>query len=509
MKLDFAQNTKRNIFATAISRGLALLFPFMNRSLFLWLMGSEYLGLNGLFTSIIGGLSLAELGFGTAIVCSMYKPIADDDRETVCAYLRFYRTIYRWVGAIILVVGLCLLPFLRYLVKGTLPADVNLHILYLLHLTNTAVSYFLFAYRSSILAAHHRNDVQTNIDTVVSLVQYLTVFMILIFLRNYYLYVITTVVFTLVRNLLIMRESKRLFPYIEPRGELPPEKKRHIISDVKSIFMHRIGGYTSTKIDNLVISAFMGLGWVATYGNYYYIYTNVAGLPSIVYSGMMGGFGNKLNTESKDKNFELFMRVNRMTSIIIIWCTTLMLALYQPFIRGWMREKQSLVQPFITSALFVVLFYINQSRQVMQTVKGAAGLWKADRWKPMVGAAVKLVICLLSVLFLDDRYKLDGVIISSILGYVVVQIPWESHVLFTKFFDWRQGRAYWLQQFKFALLALIPCAITLAVVQTIPLERTRGLIVKGIVAVVVSTVVMFLLFREDLLKILKKAFRRS
>ena len=509
MKLDFVKNTKRNIFASAVSRGLALLFPFLNRSLFLWLMGSEYLGLNGLFTSIIGGLSLAELGFGTAIVCSMYKPIAEDDRETVCAYLRFYRTIYRWIGAIILVAGLCLLPFLRHLVKGTIPPDINLHILYLLHLSNTAVSYFLFAYRSSILAAHHRNDVQTNIDTLISLLQYLTVFMILIFLRNYYLYVITTVVYTMIRNLLIMRESKRLFPYIEPRGDLDPEKKRHVLSDVKSIFMHRIGGYTSTKIDNLVISAFMGLGWVATYGNYFYVYTNVAGLPSIVYSGMMGGFGNKLNTESKDKNFELFMRVYRMTGIIIIWCTTLMLALYQPFIRGWMREKQMLVQPFITSALFVALFYINQSRQVLLTFKGAAGLWREDRWKPVAGAAVKLLISLLSVLFLDDRYKLDGVIISSIIGYVVVQIPWESHVVFSKFFDRQKGKYYWLQQLKFAMLAIIPCAITLAVVQPIPLERTRGLIVKGIVASVVSTAVMLIIFRKDLIDVVKKVLRRA
>ncbi len=50
---------------------------------------------------------LAELGFGTAVICSMYKPIADDDRELVCAYLRFYRKIYRWVGTIIFFAGLC------------------------------------------------------------------------------------------------------------------------------------------------------------------------------------------------------------------------------------------------------------------------------------------------------------------------------------------------------------------------------------------------------------------
>ena len=148
-------------------------------------MGAEYLGLNGLFTSILGVLALADLGFGTAVVCSMYKPVADDDRELVCAYLRFYRRVYRWVGTAIFVIGLCLLPFLRVLVKGDLPPELDLHVLYLIHLVNTAVGYFLFAYRGSVLNAYHRGDVMTNIHTFTSLAQYATVFLILFLTRNY------------------------------------------------------------------------------------------------------------------------------------------------------------------------------------------------------------------------------------------------------------------------------------------------------------------------------------
>ena len=220
MKLDFARNTRRNIVSAAVNKVLGLLFPFLNRTLFLWLMGPEYLGLNGLFTSILGVLMLAELGFGTAVVCSMYKPIADDDKELIGAYLGFYRTVYRWVGAAIFGVGLCLLPFLRGLVHGGVPADVDLHLLYLIHLANTAISYFFFAYRGSVLGAHHRNDVLANIRTAVSVVQYVATFLVLLLTRNYYAYVFVTVAFTIVSNLLIFRESRRLFPDIDPRGAL-------------------------------------------------------------------------------------------------------------------------------------------------------------------------------------------------------------------------------------------------------------------------------------------------
>ena len=184
--------------AAALNSLMKLFFPFLNRTLFLWVMGPAYLGLNGLFWSILGVLSLAELGFGTAVVSAMYNPVADDNRKLLCAYLCFYRTLYRWVGAAIFVVGLILLPFLRYLVHGKVPADVNLHVLYVIHLTNTAVSYFLFSYRGAVLRAYHRNDVENNIRTGVSAVQYLAGFAILWLTRNYYGYVLCTVFFTVV-----------------------------------------------------------------------------------------------------------------------------------------------------------------------------------------------------------------------------------------------------------------------------------------------------------------------
>ena len=216
MKIDFTRNTRRGAAAGIVSRIVGLVFPFLNRTLFLWLLGPKYLGLNGLFTSILGVLMLAELGFGTAVVCSLYKPIAEDDRELVCAYIGFYRRVYRWIGSVIFVVGLCLLPFLRELIHGELPPDVNLYILYLLHLVNTSASYFLFAYREAIISAHQRHDVMTNIRTAIQVGQYLAVFIVLVLTRNYYLYVVTMIAGTVAQNLLIMRESRRLFPDLDP-----------------------------------------------------------------------------------------------------------------------------------------------------------------------------------------------------------------------------------------------------------------------------------------------------
>ncbi len=498
MKLDFAKNTKRNMLASMLNKCVGLLFPFLNRTLFLWLLGSQYLGLNGLFLSILGVLSFAELGFGTAVVCSMYKPVADDDQELVCAYLRFYRTVYRWVGTAVLAVGLCLLPFVRTLVKGDIPPELDLHVLYLIHLVNTSVSYFLFAYRGAVLSAHHRGDVIANIRTGTTVAQYITVFAILILTRNYYHYVAATVAFTVLNNILVVRQARRLFPQIQPRGRLPDQRRREVLSDVKAIAMHKFGGIVTFATDNMIISSFLGLVAVAAYGNYHYVVTAVSGLIWCVYASMTDGFGNKVHTETKESNFRLFMNSNRLVAALIAWSAAMMIALYQPFIAVWTHRDQDLLRHFLTPVLMVVYFFISQSRQLLLSFKGAASIWRPDRWKSVVAGVVNLTLNFLSVVLLPQEYTLDGIIFSTIFSIAVIEMPWEARVLFTSYFRKEKVGRYWRAQLRAAAWTLFLGAVTWASVSFIALDGLPGLAVKGAVAFVVASSLTGILFRHEM-----------
>lgn len=497
VKLDFVSSTKRNISAVAFNRVLNMAFPFLNRTLFLWLLGPEYLGLNGLFRSVLGMLSLAELGFGTAIDCSMYKAVAEDDHPLICAYMKFYRTVYRCVGSAIFGIGLCLLPFIGKLVHGDVPPDVNLHVLFLIHLLNTSIGYFLFAYRRSVLGVYNRKDVLANIATSVSAAQYVVVFLILLLTRNYYCYIAATVAFTALGNLLIYWQSMRLFPKVVPGGQLPDEHRRRVVSDVKSIFMHKVGGAVSYSTDNLIVSAFLGLVAVAAYGNYFYVNTVVAGLVGILGYSMMGGFGNKIYTESREENFRLFMKANRLAMIAVAWCAAMMTALYQPFIEVWTKGDPQLVRHFLTPVFMVAFFYVNQSRLVLQTFKSAAAIWKQDRWKPIASGAANLTMNISFVIFLPDAYKLDGVILSTVLAIALIEIPWESHVLFSVFFDKAQSREYWKFQSAFLASALAFCAIAWCAARMVALDGFAGLCAKGAAAALASGCAVLVLFRHD------------
>ncbi len=504
MKLDFAKDTKRNIVSSAINSGLKLVFPFLNRTLFLWLLGPEFLGLNSLFTSVLGVLMLAEFGFGKAVNASMYKPIAEDDRELVCAYLRFYRHIYRCVGTVILLAGLCLMPWLRKLIHGTIPPGIDLNILYLVHLANTSASYFFFSYRGSILSAHNRADVLNNISTFTEIIKYISVFLVLLLTRNYYYYVVTTVAFTIIGNLLIFKESHRLFADIEPRGELPADLKRKLKSGVSSIVFHKIGGIIVTYADNIVISAFLGLTAVAAYGNYYYVVASVSGLVSVVYTSVRAGFGNKIHTAPKEEVFALFLRTCRLMQVTIIWCAAMMIALYQPFIAVWTKGNPMLLRHSLTPFLMVLFFYVNQSRQVLLTFKAAGNLWRQDRWKPIVSGMFNLALNIGLVLSLPQECKLDGVILSTIVSYVFIEIPWETRVVFNNFFSCALQKQYLRQHLEFALHAPVLCALAWLALRFVPLEGIAGFLVKGVLAAAVSSTWIAVFFHGDVTPFLRR-----
>ena len=131
--------------ASVAIRVSTLLLSFASRTVFIYVLGAEYLGLNGLFTNILSFLALSELGLGSAIAFLLYKPIAENDEERMKAVMQFYKKCYYYVGIVILLLGCSLMPFLRYLVNLDQPLPENLYLVFFLFVLQSAVSYFFAA----------------------------------------------------------------------------------------------------------------------------------------------------------------------------------------------------------------------------------------------------------------------------------------------------------------------------------------------------------------------------
>ena len=271
MKDDRTSNATRNVAFGIILKVVAIIFPFIIRTVMLYVMGSEYVGLNSLFTSILSFLSLAELGVGQALVYSMYKPIAENDIRSIFALLNLYKKLYRLIGTIILIVGVAIVPFLGSLVKGSCPNEINLYILYGIYLFNTIASYWLFGYKQSLLIANQRSDIVSKRSLIIQTSMYVAQIIVLFATKNYYIYIVLLPIFTVITNIANSIIVDKMYPEIKCIGRVEKAVEDSIKKKVIALFGTKANSVVMHALDNVIISAFLGLTMVAKYGNYYYI----------------------------------------------------------------------------------------------------------------------------------------------------------------------------------------------------------------------------------------------
>lgn len=448
--------TKRsvaNISFSIVNRIVAMLLPFAVRTVIIYTIGIVYLGLDSLFVSVLNMLSLSELGFSSAIIFSMYRPMANGDNDKVIALLNFYKKIYKIVGAVITTMGLIILPFLKYFIAdGTvIPNDINIYIVYLVFLGNTAVSYFLFAYKSSILVASMRNDIESLFDTIRSIVSHGLQIAVLLLFKQYYLYILILPVITILNDIVRNIYINKKFPQYRGKSNLEKDEKKEILTKVGALIGNKIGGVVFTSADSIVISTILGLITLAQFTNYFTIFTAVFGLISTIYNSIQSIVGNSLVVNSKEKNLSLFKSLFLINSIITLFCTCLFITLYQPFITIWVGSSN--VLPNNIPLLLAAYFFVRNSRRILVLFKEAAGMWKEDFLKPYISVVVNVGLNILLVHLIG----LPGVVISSIVAIAFVEIPWETHVFYKKYFKMKPLKYYF-----YNLLALIITFITVA-----------------------------------------------
>ena len=149
------KNSIRNILISLIGQFLRLLLAMIQRIVFIKVLSAEYLGLDSLFSNILCMLSLAELGIGQAITCNLYKPLKENDVETIKSLMYVYKKSYTSIGIIILFIGILLAPFIDFFVAELPNIQENIKIVYCIFVFNTGISYF-FSYKRELMNADQK-----------------------------------------------------------------------------------------------------------------------------------------------------------------------------------------------------------------------------------------------------------------------------------------------------------------------------------------------------------------
>ncbi|OZG68550.1 lipopolysaccharide biosynthesis protein [Bifidobacterium eulemuris] len=449
------QYALKNFFWATIGNLSNSLISFISRTVFIYTLGASYLGINGLFTNILGMLSLTELGVGAAISFSLYKPLAESDIRKIQALINFYRIAYRIIALIVAVLGVSLIPFLGYVVNGVDEIE-NIELIYCIFLFDSITSY-LISYKTTILNADQRNYLVTNINLVIKLSITIIQIIYLLIYRNFIGYLIINAVLQLVGKLYLNWFTNRQYPYLRKKNssKLSKEERSIIFTKIKALIFHKIGGVSVYQTSNIITSIFISTKVVGLVSNFTMIINLVNTFIASFFNSATAGFGNLIATESREKQMEITKRYDFLCFCFFGWSSICLFVLMKPFIIIWLGPNMLIDDA--TIALLCLNYYFTGMRVGLTNVKDAAGIFEPDKWVPVCQAILNITIGVIAAYFLG----LPGVYLGIVVSGLVASIS-RPYIVYKYMFH-RSCMPY-LAEYGCHLVEVVLCAAILSIV---------------------------------------------
>ncbi len=446
------KNSIINVCTGLASQLLLTILQFVSRTIFIQTLGNSYLGINGLFSNILTMLSLTELGLDTAINFKLYKPLAERDTYRLQLLMKFYRDAYLVVGCIILVIGGILIPFLPALIKdyNSLHAlGINPVIIYVMYLTQSAMSYFFFASKSAIIKADQKSYITTLISFFTNICLVIGQIIILVLYHDFLLYTALGLVATIVMNLISARAAQRMYPQVfhHTKEHLEITEIKNIFKDLGALFVYRVNNVVVKATDNIVISAFIGINSVGLYSNYLILYTTLNTILDRIYSAIKASMGNLFATESVEKKYSFFQIMNYLSAVVYGTAGVGIAVCADGLLVNWIGEKYVIAKPFSLLVGVEILFYGLKSN--LGQIRNVSGIFKQLWYRPIIGTIINLCVSI----WLIKRCGIYGVIIGTITADVLANFLVDPIVIHKySFMNYKPVKEYYTTNVAYLLL---------------------------------------------------------
>lgn len=438
---------------------LIIVLKFVTRTVFIRTLGKAYLGINGLFADILSMLSLAELGVDMAITYQLYKPLAEHDDRRIRILLKFYKQAYRVIGAVILLLGVALIPLLPVLIRDydSLAAlNINAILIFMMFLMRSVSSYWFFAYRSTIMVATQKRYVLSIASYFITIVSNAAQILVLTLYKNFIIYTATVLFFSILTSLVYAVIAKRYYPqyFIKEEGRLGKDEIHGLFKDCGAVFLHRVNGVVLKATDNIVLSSFLGLTMVGLYSNYLLFYTTIQQLLGQVYRSVRASMGNLFVEADISRVFKMFKVMNFITVILFGTAGVGVTVCADELISVWVSDSYVIAQPF--ALLVGIETYLMGLVNNVYQIRNVSGVFRRMWYRPLVGIVINIVVSV----GLVQVIGIYGVIIGTIVTLLTTNIAMDVHVVYKySFKEYKPEIDYYLTN---GLYLLVTAAVCLA-----------------------------------------------
>ena len=402
----------KNLFFGIILQLAIAAIGIVNRTVMIKYIGIQALSVNGLFTEVVAMLALAELGVGSAITYSLYKPLSTGDTKRIAKLMNLYKKAYRVVAVVILGIGIGLLPFIQYLVNSVSYSVDYIRLVFFLFVIQTASSY-LFAYKTALISADQKQYLISGISTVAKILLAVVQISIVVITKNYIVYLVCAVLSVLLTNIILAHTADKLYPYLKTDAELDEESKKQIFSNIRNVFVSKVSGTITNSTDNMLISILVSTISVGLYSNYAVIINIIKGMIVQFTNAITASFGNMMATESPEHCDRVLHRTTYITFVFGGFSTTGLICALSKLVELWLG-KEFLLDGF-TVAVCVFCLFINIIRTPLWTIMEISGLFRENRNTGIIGSLINLIISII----LGVHLGMAGIFLGTIGTYVI------------------------------------------------------------------------------------------
>lgn len=489
------ENSIKNIIMNFLYNLLNYGLRFLSRIIFVKTLAEVYLGVNGLLSNVLGILALTELGIGTAIGYSLYEPLAKKNTEKVRSLMQFYKKAYYVIALIVFLLGLVLLPFLPNLIKDTDGID-NLNIIYMIFLLNMVVGY-LFSYKRTLIDSDQKKYKIVPFTMIFSIITSIVQILALLITKNYIIYLLMQSICIVLENITINKYIDKQYPYLLDKSEIKKIDKKElniIKTKVKALMLHKIGSYTLSSTDNLIISKCIGIIMVGIYSNYSLIISMISSLIYVLVSNVISSIGNLIASEKSEKRFRVFNEMNLICYILYGISSICFINLFNPFIELVFGDNYLLEM----SAVYVIVanFYLTGMNNTVISIQTASGLYEKDKYIPLLQSFVNLVVSII----LANKMGLVGVFIGTIASTFLPLII-KPMIVYKNVFE-KKSSLYFKEFTLQTFIVIISSFITVIFTKLVSIRNIYiDLIFRLFISVLIPGLFIYILYRE------KESFR--
>lgn len=414
-----------NIGVNIVGYILNTLMGFLCRMVFVRCLPAEYLGINGLFSNILSMLSLAELGIGSAIIYALYKPIAENDTKKIASLMKFYSSAYRIIGIIVAILGICLVPFLKFIIKDAPDIKENIYIIYVVYLFNTCLTYF-FSYRSSLMIAAQRNYTQAGLSYLITTIQSIFQMIFLIQTKEYFVYLGLQTIGTLAFNIIISLWVKHDYPYIAGRDIEPLTKseKKSLTKNIKALTVSKVSELLVYGTDNIIITYFDGLASVGMASNYTLLSGTLSSITNQIFNGLTGSIGN-FNALEDDESRYKFFKILQMANFFVFGWATIGIMFVSTDLVAWFFGENYIMDNSIPFVL-ALNFYIVTMQSSITAFRSTLGLFKYGQYILIFTAAINLTLSIL----LGKIWGIFGIYLATVIARAATNTWYMPYAIF-------------------------------------------------------------------------------